>query len=280
MGPTTEYLARIDEALGAIRKRWSSRPVAGIVLGTGCGQIAEELQVEVRLPYSDIPYFPRSTALGHQGSLVCGLLAGRPVVAMQGRFHLYEGYSVDATTMPIHVMNRLGIERLLISNAAGGVNPDYSVGELMLITSHIDFFYQTSRHFQATDEVQNLRPAVRADASCSPELMHLAQTVSRANQFTLHRGVYVGLLGPTYETRAEYRMVRQIGGDVVGMSTIPEITVASFYGLPTLAVSIITNVAQPNQLVPTSGHAVVAAAELAAQNLRAIFVSVVQGSKN
>ncbi len=280
MGPTIEHLARIDEAVDSIRKRWAGRPVAGIVLGTGSGQIADELQVEVRLPYSDIPHFPRSTALGHKGSLVCGCLGLIPVVAMQGRFHLYEGYSVDATTLPIHVMQRLGIERLLISNAAGGVNPAYSVGELMLIESHIDFFNRTSRHFQASDSEQNIRPAFRADAACSQELIAIGQMVSRANQFVLHRGVYVGLLGPTYETRAEYRMVRQIGGDVVGMSTIPEITVASFYGLPTLAVSIITNVAKPGQLVPTTGHAVVAAAELAAKNLRAIFVAAVQGLQN
>lgn len=278
MSPVDSFHAQIAQAAAAIRGQWERHPEAGLVLGTGSGQIAEQLEVELRLPYEQISNFPRSTALGHRGSFVCGRLAGKPVVAMQGRFHLYEGYSFDDTTLPIHVMQQLGIRRLLISNAAGGVNPAFRVGELMLIESHIDLFCRTSTHLHSRTAGQNMRPTFRADAACDPGLIRQAAATAQANHCMVHRGVYVGLLGPTYETRAEYRMCRRIGGDAVGMSTIPEIATASFYGIPTLAVSIITNVAPDDAASPTTGHAVVAAAESAAQNLYAIFEKLMETS--
>lgn len=271
MPPNDPYLEKIAQAVEAIRDHWAHQPEAGLVLGTGSGQIAEQLEIELRLPYAAIPNFPQSTAIGHKGSLVCGRVAGKRVVAMQGRFHLYEGHTLDDTMLPIHVMQRLGIRRLLLSNAAGGVNPAFRVGDLMLIEGHIDLFCRTSSRLDDSSIEQPVRPGFHADSACDPKLLEQAASVGRALGFVVQRGTYVGLLGPTYETRAEYRMCRRMGGDAVGMSTIPEIATASFYGIPTLAVSIITNVAADEVPNPTTGHAVIAAAESAAQRVQAIF---------
>ncbi len=276
MPPVDSYLEKIAQAVNAIRGQWAHQPEAGLVLGTGSGQVAEELNVELRLPYAAIPNFPRSTAIGHKGSLVCGSISGKRVIAMQGRFHLYEGHAIEDTMLPIHVMQRLGIRRLLLSNAAGGVNPSYRVGDLMLIESHLDLFFRASSRHHNDSIDQNLRPGFRADLACDRMLLEEADSVGRALGFVVQRGTYVGLLGPTYETRAEYRMCRRIGGDAVGMSTIPEIATASYYGIPTLAVSIITNVVAADAKASISGHAVIAAAESAAHRLHALFAGAIE----
>lgn len=271
----------IEQASNCIRERWNENPVAGIVLGTGSGQIAESIQIEATIDYGDIPVFPVSTALGHKGRLVCGRFAGNPVIAMQGRFHLYEGYSFEQVTLPIQVLCNLGIQKLLVSNAAGGVNPKMASGDIMLIDSHIDLMFKTSpkitplstRRLLATQDISaevNL-----ADSVYSKSLMQLAESVARRENFVLHRGVYAGLLGPNYETRAEYRMIRKLGGDVAGMSTVPEVTIAACHRLDVLAASIVTNVAKPDVLEPTSGQEVIDAAEIAAPNLLKIFEAVV-----
>lgn len=266
--------ARIDRVVEVIRQKWNQRPVAGLILGTGSGQIAEHLDIECRLAYAELPEFPRSTSLGHRGTLVCGRLAGRPVMAMQGRFHLYEGHSLADITLSVHVMRRLGVRRLLVSNAAGGVNPEFQVGDLMLIESHIDLFFAPNWSESPAPTGSHLRPGFRADEACDERLLARAIAIGREQRFLPRRGVYVGMLGPCYETRAEYRMCRSIGGDAVGMSTIPEIATASACGIPILAISIITNVAEADGS-PPSGHAVLTAAESATDRLQVIVADFV-----
>jgi purine-nucleoside phosphorylase len=267
-----DYEQRIAQAVDAIRARWPESPRIGMVLGTGAGQIAQAIVTEERWPYSALPHFPTSTAIGHSGELVCGRWHDTSIVAMRGRIHLYEGHSLNDIAMPIHVMHRLGVQRLLVCNAAGGVNPKFRVGDLMLIDSHIDLFFRPYDFLPSNGGFSvDQRGNVRADASCDRSILDDAERLGRQLNLPIHRGVYVGLLGPSYETRAEYRMCRRLGGDAVGMSTIPEIVIASSYGIPILAVSIITNTAAGNVNSVTSGHAVLATAEQAAHGLRKIF---------
>lgn len=254
--------------------RWSVPPLAGIILGTGSGLLAEDISDRESWPYASIPGFPRSTATGHKGQLVCGWLSGQPVIAMQGRFHLYEGYDVDLATLPIHVMRQLGVRRLLITNAAGGVSPWLRKGDLMLIRSHLDLMLRTTPALAG--RMAGGRPVVRADAFLDRNLADAAAAIARRSGFSLPQGVYAGLLGPNYETRAEYRMLRRLGADAVGMSTVPEIALAAALGLPTLAVSIITNEARPDAPQQTSGEEVVEAGETAAPNLRTLIGELVR----
>jgi purine-nucleoside phosphorylase len=260
------------DAAQYIAARFPYRPKYAIILGTGAGQLAEEIQTELVIDYGDIPHFPRSTALGHRGQLVCGALAGKPVLAMQGRFHLYEGYSIDQATIPIHTMNRLGVEVLFVTNASGGMNPKMRSGQIMLITSHIDLMFRST--LNATSPTSAGRPSQRSDAY-DERLMKQAEKCGRKNGFAVHRGVYGAMLGPNFETRAEYRFLRRIGADVAGMSTVPEVTVAARYGMRVLGLSVITNIANPDILSPTSGQEVIEAAEAAAPNLCAIVVDAI-----
>ena len=275
---------RIQEQASAaaefIQKRWSRKPRLGMVLGTGSGQIADRIDIDHAFDYGDIPHFPQSTALGHQGRLVCGTLFDFEVVAMQGRFHLYEGHAYDDVMLPIPVFGRLGIERLFVTNAAGGINPKFKSGELMAITSHLDFMYATSQIYGPTETGQSVdRPLLRTDQVYDKELVQMALSAGRQNDFVVHTGTYAGLLGPNYETRAEYRMLRKIGGDVAGMSTIPEVSMAALEKIPTLAISVITNVAKPDVLEATSGQEVIDAAKVAEPNLLAIVKSLTQPVK-
>ncbi len=267
-----DFQTVVDEAVGSIRRHWDRRPKFGIVLGTGAGIIAEHISSEATLPYGSIENFPVSTATGHQGNLVCGTLGGHEVVAMQGRFHLYEGYDVDAATLPIHVMQAMGVEVLFVSNAAGGLNPKFVSGDVMAMESHLDFMNQTSRQM-AVDPVLG-RPVMRSDRAYNAELIEVAMSHSRRAGFGLHRGVYAAMLGPNYETRAEYRFLGRMGADVAGMSTVPEATVAARYGIKVLAISIITNVAKPDVLEATSGEEVIDAAQIAAPKLKSIVTAV------
>lgn len=264
---------RAADAARWIRNQWEGKPRVGIVLGTGSGEIADSIAREVSLPYAEIPHFPRSTAIGHKGHWLCGQFADHPVVAMQGRFHLYEGYDVDQSTIGIHVMQQLGVDLVLISNAAGGINPKFQLGEIMAISSHIDFMFRSTSSLcgPVTVVAEEVRPRTRSDAAYCPRLLEAAHRCARRCGFVLHQGSYVSMLGPNYETRAEYRWLRRIGGDTVGMSTVPEVTVAARYGMKVLACSIVTNVASPDALLPTSGEAVVAAAARASQNLCQLF---------
>ena len=240
------------------------KPRFGIILGTGSGVLAEQIQTTLELDYSEIPGFPDSTALGHKGRLVCGTFANQAVVAMNGRFHLYEGHTVDRATLPIRTMKYLGIETLFITNASGGVNPQFKSGDVMAIQSHIDLMFRTS--FSSSSDVTQSRPLSRSDQYDRKLILDAAQC-ARTNNFPLHVGTYAALLGPNYETRAEYRMLRRIGADVAGMSTIPEVYVANRLAIRVLALSTITNVANPDLLAETTGQEVVDAAEKAAPRI-------------
>ena len=259
-------------AVDYISSRFNKHPQHGIVLGTGSGIVADQIQIDVELDYKDIPGFPKSTALGHKGNLICGSLADQPVVAMNGRFHLYEGHSVDRATLPIRVMQQLGVETLFITNASGGINPNFRSGDIMAISSHIDLMCRTSS--KSSVNCQHERPTARSDRY-DTALIEAAKTCARKNDFILHVGTYAGLLGPNYETRAEYRMLRRIGADVAGMSTVPEVYVANLMGLKILGLSVVTNVAKPDVLEETSGQEVVDAAELAAPRIYKIVSEII-----
>ncbi len=273
--PNCNFSGQVDAASKFVKQRWQRKTRFGIVLGTGAGQLAQEIDAEQKIDYADVPFFPRSTALGHKGRLVCGQLAGHDVVAMQGRFHLYEGYPVDQATLPIHLMHRLGVDTIFISNASGGINPKFSSADIMLIDSHIDLMFQTSP--QMAGEVQFDRPLTRSD-TYNQKLIEQAMACGRKNGFAVHRGVYAAMLGPNYETRAEYRFLRRIGSDVVGMSTVPEVTVAARYQMRVLGMSVITNIAKPDVLESTSGQEVIDAAEIAAPNLKTIVINAIENS--
>ncbi len=263
---------QIQDAHRFLAGRWEPPPSVGIILGTGSGQIADSIKADVKIPYPEVPHFPASTAMGHKGQFVCGTLAGASVIAMQGRFHLYEGYDVDLATLPVHVMAALGVSRLFISNAAGGVNPNWCVGDVMLINSHLDFMYRATPALGQCNA--SGRPQRRTDRYDS-ELITGALRHARQSGFPLYQGVYASMLGPNYETRAEYRYLKRIGADAVGMSTVPEVAVAASYGLKVMAMSIITNVAKPDMLNETSGEEVVDAAAIAAPRLKSIVENAI-----
>ena len=271
-----DFPTQINKAADYIANQWGTRPAFGIVLGTGAGQVADEIAVDLILPYEQIPFFPQSTATGHQGRLVCGRLAGANIIAMQGRFHLYEGYPVDLSTLPIHVMNQLGVKTLFISNASGGINPNYQSGEIMLIESHLDFMFRSTVHLAPPTCQQ--RPTQLSDLY-DRELIEQAIACARKQNFVLHQGVYASMLGPNYETKAEYRFLKKVGADVVGMSTVPEVNVASRYSMRVLGMSVVSNVAKPDVLEATSGQEVIDAAAIAAPNLRALVVNAIDANE-
>ncbi len=263
---------QIIESADLIRTRWQDKPRVGIVLGSGLGAVGNAIELEAAINYGDVPNFLKSTAVGHQGRLLCGKLAGVPVVAMQGRFHCYEGYSAERATLPIRVMNELGIELLIVSNAAGGLNPAYAVGDVMVIDDHINFLNRNP-----LIGVNDDRLGPRFPDMSSPydwQLGDRALAIARQHNFVCHRGTYIAMLGPTYETRAEIRMLR-VWGDAVGMSTVPEVIVAAHVGLRALGLSTITNVCSPDIPHATSGEEVVATANTASDKLCAIVHSIV-----
>ena len=260
------------EAANFIEQKFGQQVRHGLILGTGAGVLADEIEIEISIDYEEIPNFPKSTALGHKGSLVCGQLAGHPILAMQGRFHLYEGYDIDLATLPIHVMYQLGIDTLFVSNASGGMNPKMQSGEIMLIESHIDLMFRSTPNMFGS--ISRDRPLFLSDAY-DKTMIQDALACSRRNGFATHQGVYAAMLGPNYETRAEYRFLRRVGADVVGMSTVPEVSVASRYKMRILGLSVITNIANPDVLESTSGQQVIDAARVAAPNLKTIVVDAI-----
>lgn len=273
MSDPIDFESTIDQSVQFVRGRWNKSPRFGIILGTGAGKLAQEIASEEEIPYGEIPNFPQSTALGHKGQFVCGTLAGQDIIAMEGRFHLYEGYPVDKATLAVHTMQSLGVEILFVSNASGGINPKFASGEIMLIQSHLDFMLRSTP--QMTALTSNDRPTLLSDAY-DGELISQARACAREHGFPIHQGVYAAMLGPNYETRAEYRFLRRVGADVVGMSTVPEVAVAGRYGMRVLGMSIITNVAKPDVLEATSGQEVIDAAGLAAPHLKSIVVNAIK----
>lgn len=246
-------------AVSAIQRRWSCQASTAIILGTGLGELADEVAAKAIIPYREVPGFPQSTALAHKGRLVCGKLAGQPVVMLQGRCHLYEGYPLAAVTFPTRVLHALGIRTLIVTNAAGGINPQYAIGDVMLIDDHINLMWQSVAS-------RGARPQRLYDC----ELGDAARRIARASNFPLHRGVYVAVTGPSYETRAEYRAFRRIGGDCVGMSTVPEVLTAAALGMRVLGLSTVTNVARPDAPQTVSAEEVVHIAATALPKVRAI----------
>ncbi|MCA9184838.1 MAG: purine-nucleoside phosphorylase [Pirellulaceae bacterium] len=269
-----DWQSQINSATVAIRSLWNGQPRVGIILGTGLGDFAQHIERDVEVDYERIPHFPRTTATGHRGQLICGHVAGIGVVTMEGRYHLYEGYSPAEVTFPIRVMKEMGIEILIVSNASGGLNPIYRTGEIMVLDDHIDFTFRNPLRGLADARLARRFP----DRShpYDPQLVEWARQVGRKQDFAVHRGVYVGLLGPNYETRAEYRLLRKLGADVVGMSTVTEVIVAVHLGLRVLALSAVTNVCRPDSLSPTCGADVIAAAKTAEPKMRRIALGVLR----
>ena len=258
-------LEQIQEAVRFIHSKTAFSPRIGLILGTGLGALAEEVDVQASIPYEQIPHFPVSTVESHSGRLLLGGLSGKPVVVMQGRFHSYEGYTMRQVTFPVRVMRALGIQRLIVSNAAGGLNPDYEVSDLMLIEDHINLNSEnplTGPHHAGLgdrfpDMSEPYDPAMRA----------LAQQIARERGLRVHAGVYVSVPGPNLETKAEYRFLRLIGADAVGMSTVPEVIVARQLHLPVFGVSVITDLGVPGKIKPGSVPDILAAAARAEPNL-------------
>ncbi|GAB4536446.1 MAG: purine nucleoside phosphorylase I, inosine and guanosine-specific [Anaerolineae bacterium] len=241
-----EFLTRreFDEAADAIRGRTDHHPQIGLILGSGLSSLADEVAQADRIPYPEIPHFPVSTIEGHTGHLVIGTLAGQSVLVMQGRTHYYEGYSMQRITLPVRVMQVLGLHTLLVTNAAGGINPGFRAGDLMLITDHLNLIGMAGLNPLRGPNLDEFGPRF-PDMSCvyDPALQALARRVASELGFTLREGVYICLAGPTFETPADIRFLRAIGADAVGMSTVPEVTVARHGGMRVLGVSGISNVA-------------------------------------
>ncbi|WP_245533984.1 purine-nucleoside phosphorylase [Effusibacillus pohliae] len=252
-------LQKIDEAVKWIQNRVPVAPKIGLVLGSGLGVLAEEAEQAHRVPYGKIPHFPVSTVEGHAGQFVFGTFAGKPVAMMQGRFHYYEGYSLEQVTFPIRVMKRLGIDTVLVTNAAGGINPEWEAGDLMLIKDHINFTFQNPLIGHNETELGPRFPDM--SEAYNRELRDLAKRMAERLGICLREGVYVGLTGPSYETPAEIRMLRQLGGDAVGMSTVPEVIVAKHMGMRVLGISCISNLAAGILDQPLSHEEVMETAE-------------------
>lgn len=292
---------RVELAIEAIRRATDRRPATAIILGSGLGGLVQEIEQAVAIDFADLPGFARSTAEGHAGQLVFGYLAGQPVVAMAGRFHRYGGWCVEQITFPVRVMAALGAERLVVSNAAGGLNPNLCVGDIVLIEDHIDWMYGSpALRFSASvggdgAQAPQPRPAssvdhpelaamrlpipARSPAIYDDAMISQAMAAGRRGNFAVYRGTYLATLGPTYETRAEYRMMRRIGADVVGMSTVPEALVAAQMGMRVLALSMVSNLARPDLAVQAAHDQVLQAGADAAPNVLAIVRAVVGGNR-
>jgi purine-nucleoside phosphorylase len=264
---------QIQEAMKLLQCRWNGKPRVGIILGTGLGGLAEEIQNALKIPYDEIPHFPISTVETHAGRLVCGTLAGKSVMAMEGRFHFYEGYTLKQITFPVRVMRAMGCDILIVSNACGGMNPQWAKGDIMLIEDHINLLSDNPLIGRNDD-----RLGVRFPDMCFPydrALIELAQKIALEEKIACHKGVFVAVAGPNLETRAEYRFLRGIGADVVGMSTVPEVIVGVHSSMRVLGLSVITDMCLPDALEPAYLPDIIATANAAEKNLRVLVRRVV-----
>ena len=269
-----EYLSQINEALNYIQSKTKVKPEIGIILGTGLGSLVNEIDVEQFIPYGEIPHFPISTVETHDGKLILGQLGGKKVVAMQGRFHFYEGYSMKQITFPVRVMKKLGIHTLLISNAAGGMNPEFKRGDLMIITDHINLLGDNPLIGPNLDEFGPRFPDM--SEPYSNKLISLAEKVASDNSIKTQKGVFVAVSGPNLETKAEYRFLRNIGADVVGMSTVPENIVAVHCGLKVFGMSVITDECFPDTLQPVNVQEIIQTAKNTEPKLTLIMKNVIE----
>ena len=274
MDDAPHTVERVERAADVVRARFSRRPDVAIILGTGLGGLAKAIDVEATVEYTDIPGFPLSTVESHAGRLLCGTLAGKTVVAMQGRFHRYEGYSLSQATFPVRVLRALGATTLVVSNACGGMHPLWAPGDLMLLADHINLLGDNPLVGPNDDRLGPRFPDMSAPYDAG--LRALAREVAAEQGTVLREGVYVAVTGPNLETRAEYRMLRGIGADVVGMSTVPEVIVAVHGGMRVLGVSIITDQCIPDTLVPAELATIIATAGRAEPRLTALVRGVME----
>jgi len=266
-------LKKINDTVNYINKKITAKPLVGIILGSGLGQLADEIDVSVRIPYEEIPNFPVSTIKGHQGQLIFGKINGAEVVAMQGRFHFYEGYTMQEVTFPVRVMKSLGIQYLFVSNASGGVNSEFEIGDIMFITDHVNLM--PNPLLGANEESFGPRFVDMSEAY-DRKLLKMANKVARHHGINFKTGVYAAVSGPTYETPAEYRYIKTLGADAVGMSTVPEVIVARHMRLPVFAVSVISDLGVEGKIVEISHDEVIDAASLVAPKLNLIIKDLVK----
>ena len=269
-----DLMAPFRDATDEIRRRTDHRPRVGIVLGTGLGGLAKEIRTDLAIPYAEIPHFPLSTVEGHSGRLIFGDLDGVPVVAMQGRFHHYEGYSLQQVTFPVRVMRLLGAETLVVSGASGGLDPLMSRGDLLLLDDHLNLMWTSPLVGPNLDELGPRFPDMSEPYDRT--LQQLALDAALERRIPLRRGVYAAVVGPNLETRAEYRMLRWMGADVVGMSTVPEVIVARHMGMRVLGLTIVTDLCLPDALEPVDISTIIRAAAEAEPKLTAVMRDVVR----
>ncbi|PRX52398.1 purine-nucleoside phosphorylase [Salegentibacter salegens] len=264
----------IQETTKYLKEKGFENPEIGIILGTGLGQLLDEIKIEIEVSYNHIPHFPTATVEFHKGKLIFGELAGKKVMVMQGRFHMYEGYTMQDVTFPVRIMHQLGIKKLLVSNASGSVNLKFKKGELMLIDDHINLLGDSPLAFKGVSQMGER--FVDMSAPYDAEMNSLFEKTAKKQNIKLHKGVYAALLGPQLETRAEYRMLQVLGADAVGMSTVPEIIVANHLKLPVSAISVITDEGDPDNLKPVNIDEIIAMAEKAEPNMITLFKEVIK----
>lgn len=269
-------LELINDTAQFLKSRIKQSPKTAIILGTGLGALAKEIDILDEIPYDQIPHFPISTVEGHSGKWIIGKLGGKDILAMQGRFHYYEGYNMQQVTFPIRVMKALGIETLYVSNAAGGMNDAFHIGDLMLISDHINLFPEHPLRGRNDNRLGPRFPDM--SEAYSPRLRTIAQNIALEKGITLREGVYVGTSGPTYETPAEYTYFKSIGGDAVGMSTVPEVIVARHSGMEVFAISVITDLGIKGKIIEVSHEEVQRAANEAQPKMTTIMRELIQRS--
>jgi purine-nucleoside phosphorylase len=269
-----DFRAKRDEALAYIQSKTDFRPDFLIILGTGLGRLASQIQVATSIPYNEIPHFPVSTVESHAGRLLFGTLSGKKVVAMQGRFHYYEGYSMQQIVFPVRVLKALSVSTLLVSNACGGMNPNFRRGDIMCITDHINLIGDNPLIGANDNELGPRFPDMSEPYTRS--LIDVADTVALSKGIKMHHGVYVAVSGPNLETRAEYRFLRQIGGDVVGMSTVPEVITAIHMGMKVLGISVITDECFPDSLKAVEMKEILEAADMAEPKMTSVIMGVLE----
>jgi purine-nucleoside phosphorylase len=273
----SKLISNINDTLQVIRKFTSENYPIGIILGTGLGGLVKEIEVKHQINYEDLPHFPISTVESHHGKLIFGAINGKNVIAMQGRFHFYEGYSMQQITYPVRVMKFLGVETLLVSNACGGMNPQYKRGDVMIMADHINMLGDNPLIGKNEDELGPRFPDMSEPYNY--ELIELAEKIALENQIKVQKGVYVAVPGPNLETRAEYKFLRATGADVVGMSTIPENIVANHMGMKVLGISIVTDECFPDTLKPVNVEEIIATAMQAEPKMTLIMKELIKRLK-
>jgi purine-nucleoside phosphorylase len=262
----------INETANYLKDKTSFSPEIGIILGTGLGGLVNDIDIEHSISYEDIPNFPVSTVEGHTGRLIFGKLGDKAVIAMQGRFHFYEGYNMEQVTFPVRVMKYLGIKHLIVSNASGGVNPDYEIGDLMVINDHINLIPNPLIGKNINE--LGLRFPDMSEPYC-PEMIEIVDTIAKKNNIKIQKGVYVAVTGPTLETPAEYFYFRKIGGDTVGMSTVPEVVIARHMDIPCFAISVITDLGVPGKIKKVTHEDVQNVAEVTEPKLTLLIKNLI-----